>query len=477
MSTISNKPTTRTYFVGKLAANFPASTVFPPLNTAFTNETNANVTVNTAVYVPGQVELANGQIAVYNADTRLAVSAATVGTTVSRFFIAQGRDTSNDTASLQDRPFEQSEAIPFNAPIKIRVRECEIDRNSAWVIGAPAAATSGQINTTENVTYGATIAYRGHWAYRLNARNNPASFPNFMVEGTWTALGLATVTAQRDYIVQNFVHNINRMSRAWGNFATEPVFAFATSSVAATGVILNAIAVGDIVTIGYKNGNTANPIQVRITNGIFNAIAAAIASGKIAGTVRIVPTNTSTAGTLTADQILAIAMDRGIVDTDRVKFVKYRIDLGLNEGFGVATSFDRVSTDFEGFGHSRQVRLDYEDYAELNKMYRVQLPSGNAFQYPTDIVTNRAYLLVDIEWVDTTESSSTELTPEPHLITIALPCCDAATRTAWEALLNGFFKTLPNAKLEGPNVTAGSIDITPASTICASTWDAPFKTA
>lgn len=474
---VSNKPQVRTYFTSKTAAELPNGAAYVPVTTSFINKTNSPVTVNTVSYQPGQAMIANGQIVVYNQNGQ-AVTSATSGTSVRGFFFAQGRDTSNDTPVLGDRPFEQSEIIPADAAIRIRYGTCSIDKNSAWVIGAETGAPNGQIPTNENSRYSLTIAYRGHFAYKLNARNNPATFPGFEVVGTWTQLGLATATERRDYIVQNLGYNVNRMSRLWLINTSDPAFAISVSSTSGVGTQLSAITVGSDLVIAYRNGNTALPITVHITNAIFESIAAAIASGKVAGTSTVVPQNTSTAGTDEADQLLIIALDRPIVDTDRERFVKNRLDIGLNEGFAVNTACDKVCDPFEGYGLGRHVLLDYQEYAELNKKWRVQNPSGNAFQFPADMFTNRAYFLLDIEYYSVSTTNAEELTAHPKLITLAFPCCDATMRTSWEGLLNGFFATLPNCKFEGANMTsATSIDITPSSTPCSSGKEAPFKTA
>lgn len=479
-STQSNKPVTHTYFVEDIKSALPNSATFQPATTEFINETNAAVTVNTVAYQPGAPMIAPGQIQFYNGDNNQAVAAATNPNTMQTFFIAQGRDTSLDTASLQDRPFEQSEKIPTNARIRLKARLCDMDSNDAAVIGVPNATTGGNINVLDNNSYGLTVAYRGVFAYKLNARNNPAYFPNFVVEGTWTELGIPLVVDQRDYIVQNLAYSVNRASRLWGQLESEPVIALAIKANAGAGVQLSAITVGTVLTIAYKDGNTALPINVTVTNGIWNAIQNAIASGKVLATDRIVIANPLTAGDTThaSAQILLIALDRKIVDTDRVPQVKYRIEVGLSEGFttGVAVT-NHVSDPFEGFGLPRHVELDYQSYAELNKQYRVQAPSGNAFQYPTDIKTYRPYLLVDLEWQVDREASTGAETPETGLITLAIPCCDMELRADWQAFLNGFVGAMPNAFFEGPAAaTAKTFNFAAGGTNpCNAAYAAPFK--
>jgi hypothetical protein len=245
------------------------------------------------------------------------------------------------------------------------------------------------------------------------------------------------------------------------------------------GTQLSALTPGVVIPVAYKFGNTAQPVNLTITNGIYKAILAAIASGKVAATDRVVVANPTTAGngTHSAAQILVLALDRRLVDTDRVRFVKHRIEIGLTEGFTGFVANNKVSTDFEGFGLPRHVLLDYQEYAELNKAFRVQLPSGNAFQYAVDIVNTRPYLLVDMEWTTTRDSSAAELTTETELITLAIPCCDMELRADWQAFFNGFMASLPNCRFKGSSAdTSKSFDLQAGGTNpCNTSWLAPFK--
>lgn len=477
--TYSNKPQPHTYFVSDVIANLPDTTALQPAGTAFINGTNAAVTVNTVAYQPSTPMIAPGQVQVYNGDTSVAVDASTDPTTMQSFFIAQGRDTSNDVSALQARPFEQSKLISTSAPLKIKPRLCQVDVNNAFIIS--------NIVANDNVEYNMTIAYRGKFAYKLNARNAPASFPAYTVEGTWTQLGISAAADQLDYVVQGLAYNINRTSQVFSALTSEPIFAIALED-AGSGVALSTIAVGDVLTVAYKNGNTALPVQVTVTNGIYGSIQALIASSQAAGTDTIVIANpsdnggTSGTGATDAEKFAVIALDRPLAFTDREPSVKYRIEVACNEGFNVTVNVDKVSANFEGFGLGRQVQLDYASYAELNKQFRVQAPSGNAIQYPTDISLNRAYLLIDIEGYEIQEGSTGNNTPQPFLITIAVPCCDADARAAWDALLNGFFASMPNAYFEGSGaevVSSKEVALLVGDTAapCASSLANPFKTA
>lgn len=480
--TISQKPSTRTYFVSGVGSAFPAAAVFQPINTAYYNETNATVTVNTVVYQPSQIMLSIGQVQVYNQNDQAITSATTVAS-VSSFWFAQKRDTSLDTSSLPSRPAETSEKIPVNATIEISAKVCAIDINNTWVIGARTALAAKLINTNENTIYGLTLAHKGQWANRMNARNNAATFPQFEVADTWANLGIAAVVDRRDYIVQNLVYNVNRESRLWNQLESQPVIALALDNTIAAGGLptLGSLVVGQVVTIAYKNGNTAEPIQFTVTNGIYQAIQAAIATTHVVAGAVIVPANPSTAGgtSRNCDQIFLIDLDRGIVETDRARNIKYRVQPGLSEGFNSFVLLEETSKPFEGYGLSRHVRLDYEEYAELNKAWRVQNPSGNAFQYPQDIVNTRAYTIINIEWSLLQEGSNSYLGIQPQLITIAIPCCDSATVTAWQTLLNGFFKNLPNCRFIGSHInsTTGNFEFAGVTAPCGVAFDNPFKTA
>jgi hypothetical protein len=475
---LSSKAQTRTYFTGAYSGDF-SGTVLQPLGTKYHNDTNAAITVNTVGYQPSEIMLENNQIGIYN-QNELAIDATTTAAQLASFFIAQKRNTLLDGSSLPSRPAEKSEMIPVNAKMQVSARMCAVDINNSWVIGVDNAGTTGKINTNENTVYGITIAHKGQWANRMNARNNAATFPQFEVEGTWAELGIALEVDRRDYIAQNLVYMINRESRLWNQLESQPVVAIAVdnTTVAAGAIVtLNSLVVGDVITIAYKNGNTAEPINLTITNGIYQAIQTAITNGVISNTAVIIPANPSTAGdtTYNVDQIFMLALDRGIVETDRKISVKYRFTPGLTEGFTNFVSVLEGSKPFEGIGLPRQIRLDYEEYAELNKAWRVQNPSGNAFQYPQDIIPTYAYTVIQIEWLQDQQGTNSYFGGQPELITIAIPCCDGASLTAWEDLLNGFFKALPNCRFFGSHLdAAGDFDITGVTTPCTASLGTPF---
>jgi len=389
-------------------------------------------------------------------------------------YIAQGRDTSGDTPVMNPRPFEISEFIPADAKIKVHARGCELGKNTTYVIGANLG-TASAINLIDNVEYSLIISYRGSLVRRLQGRNFSVSRPSVLIDGTFAQLGLGTDAAKLDYIVSNLVHQTNKESVIYPGLgqANNPIVALGLGqSTAATGVALSTITVGQVLVVGTLGAG--NPVSVKVTNALYASIQAAIASGTVDGGDKVIPVNID-ALTGEVEKFIIMALDRDLVDTDREPIMKYRLDIALNDGFAPNVAISEVVKKQEDVGNPRQVQLQYADYAELNKQFRVQPPSGNAFLYPTDVDPTKAYMLIDIEWLLEDESTISHGTSQPLFYTIAIPCCEGDIVDAWGDKLNDVFGPAPNVRFRGPHaVTASRFNL--PTTSCSASYAAPYKT-
>lgn len=448
----NNQPLVRRYYTSAPSTSF-ANAVMQPDNTLLANDTNNAIIVNTVSYNPQEIMLEPGQVQIFDVTPNGQPEAilGTGPTGVEAFKIVQRRDDSADSAILSPRPLEISYAIPTKAPMRLVTRNCRIDKNASWVIGANDG-TPGALIPVENNEYTMALTFRGNIAQQLNARNHNSIRPTMPVDTTFTQLGLATVVEQRDYIMQGLAYNANRYSRVFPGSGSQPYVVFAVeSNPSGSNTALSSIVPGSSVPFLYQNGNTSHPVSVTFTNGMYEAVVDAIASTHFAGTDEIIPVSPASIGSNfnggAVDKLLIIALDRVNAHFDYKKQTKYNMRIGMFGG-NVNLNVSQISTPLEMIGDFRNMYLDYRRYAELNKKYFVQEPHEMAIQYDLDFDRNTPYFTIELEWMNYRASTGQMNGEFPHLETIAIPCCDEALRTAWEGLLNNFFTQLPNLSVD-----------------------------
>lgn len=401
----------------------------------------------------GNSNLANGQVGFYNAATNTSFVGA--GATMPKFFIAQGRDTSNDPPQLPYKPIEKSEVIDITNGVVFAGEICVIPTNHAW------ALTS--INLNDEATYETRISFSGRRSDVYNGRNTPTIYGSFTAPNYTDEIAAGTyasTAAARDHLVQNIVADL----QAQGSHSTHApsVIAIALDTAdagAATDTVadLAAATVGDKFTIGWTSGELALPIQLTMTEALIQTFADGVTNGDWAGTEGVVPVVVTTtaatasgldiagAGTINADQIVLIAPDVRLAAHDKVKQVKERITVGLVSGYNTSTvGKAEVGVPQEEKGGGRNWQLFYEATDGLRK-FESTIPGldGQRIDYPSDIDQTARYASF-MFFHNSRGMASNGLQSESHYVTIVLvPCCDGVLKDAIELICNTFVTNFP----------------------------------
>lgn len=419
-----------------------AGTVIEPTGQALYNTTT------------GALQLDAGQIGFYNAVTNTSfVGAGAASHPV--FYIAQGRDTSEDAPQLPYKPIERSEDIVVANGLRMTAELCTLPTNNTWLLST--------INVTDEATYETRIAFNGRRSDIYNGRNTPAIYGSFTAPNYTDEIAAGTyadAAAAKDHLIQNIVADLQ--SRNNGTTHSPSVIAIALDSADAGGatVTVDDIAlgsVGDVITIGWSSGENPRAITLTLTEGIIDAFNIAVyTDSSLLGTEGIVPVVVTEAaatastldiagsGTIAADQILLIAPDVRLAANDKIKQVKERITIGLTSGYTSATTKTELISPDEGRGSGRHWQLFYESTDGLRKFdSTIEGLDGGRIAFPSDIVAGTKYAAY-LFYHNSKGMASNGLQSESPYVTIVLvPCCEETLKDAVEAVITGMVSAFP----------------------------------
>jgi len=420
------------------------------------------------------INLADGQLGVFNAETDVALSAGATYIDNPVIYIAQGTSTSSDLGQTPNnplplRPVERSQDIDGALITAWTGVSYTAPTCSSWTLGAVNGA-AGEITVADETRYQLTIAAQGRRTFMLNGRNKTAVYPEFTTPD-YSVDGPTTEVLQRDDLVQNLAYWINRDSTVWsgtrqggGNYmaiAIDSAGGNLGSGVALdTGVHVS----GYTMTLGYDETGAA------ITHTLNAAEATAIASvitnhtDIVSGTSEVVPfmikaydagTDAATAATANtaevagtvanADILIIIAIDQATAFFDRIPQVKTTLNLGLSAGFSSTTALTRQTRAGEGIGTGRQTALFYESSDELRKFDNSQAPGSYVYSYTSPVDSTATYDTYTIfSGLKTTASNG--LPSEDQFSTyVAIEPGDTVTTGAFEDVMNDWLASCPRS--------------------------------
>lgn len=400
----------------------------------------------------GNSNLATGQIGFYNTTNNTSFVGAEA--TMPSFFIAQGRDMTNDSPNLPERPIERSEDIILTNGVVFAGEICVIPTNHAWHLES--------INVTDNATYQTRISFSGRRSDVYNGRNTPTIYGEFVAPdyttgiaaGTWANAGAA-----RDHLVQNIVADLQKKNGSTHAPAAIVLAIDSADAGAATDTIadLAAATAGDTFTIGWSSGQISTPLQITMTEALIETFSAAVTAGDFVGTEGIVPvvvtTDAATAsgltiagqGTARADEIVIIAPDVRLATHDKIRNVKERIAVGLVSGWdsSVVTNTE-IGLPQEERGGGRSWQLFYESTDGLRK-FDTSKPGldGAIINYASDIVEGTRYAAFMFYHNSRGMASDGLQSESPYLTIVLVPCCDGTLKDAIELICNTFVTNYP----------------------------------
>ena len=233
----------------------------------------------------GDVNIADGQLFVGNAQTNVAISAGNTPANASQIKIYQGTNTSADIAGSQaypgaKRPYEASGIILGNNVTVYTGKAFENPVRSAWTVGAASGVGVGEIIAADETEYALNIALRGRRVDEFHSSVHGVPVQPFV----YTTPDYTTLTAiadNEDHLIQNLAYKVNRNSRQFSfdspsYGASWPVIALAiksngsasatltcTSAVATDAVTVNGLVYTGVA--GVKANNTQFSIDTSDT--------------------------------------------------------------------------------------------------------------------------------------------------------------------------------------------------------------------
>lgn len=336
-------------------------------------------------------------------------------------------------------------------------------QSSVWIVGNPAAATSGKINILDNTEYVMHIAESSTMNDILYNPNGANIVSGSFVTPNYTAL--TAITSPVDHLVQNIAYDINRNSKVLNITnrnvyrGTNNVVAFAIGTSAATGVTISSITAGTVVPVvtGVPVGGSIVFTQDMVTS-LTNALGTPAADWDT--TAKIVPINLATAGNAAsaaagAQGIIIIATDRQLYYSDRAINVKPSLEVSLPRGFSFPTVFNkRCNFPLEGSGLPRQLDIMYRN-THGQRLYNLESTVENAsvdpivaFPSPVDMAVNYDMLVITHANIDQINLASVAESP---LKTIVCAPAGNAQMTALQSHLNTWLLSTGNVAIETTN--------------------------
>ena len=227
------------------------------------------------------------------------------------------------------------------------------------------------------------------------------------------------------------------------------------------GALISALVAGQ--TVQVANNSLGEIVNLKLTAAMVASLQSTLVAsgGVVPDTATIEPAVKVTAGTgiSNVDMILVAVQDQSKAIYDKIAQVKTRIKVGLTKGFAPVVRKVEVSTPYEGQNTGRELKLYYNSTAGLRNYNGQELSGldGGALKYPDTIDESKNYAVYTILHSDV--DSTTQGTPsEAPLVTVVLvEEGDSDTKTAIEAVLNPYFKTIPFASFEGETTAAGVV--------------------
>lgn len=440
-------------------------------NAALASDTSSTTWVAiTDVYQPGEIVLEDGQLGFYNAVTNRAIGSSDTVSTASSIYLAQGRNPLNDSDALPVRRVEKTTNISPIYGVEFAGEVCAVPTNSAVVIGASNAGSTGKVNVTNETSYQIVGKITGR---RTNAMNgNNASFRAEFTTPDYTALSYTTNNS-RDHLLQNIAYDALTRGR---NLQTlnysNPLFVFAldtanTASVAVTTTTLTTV--GTKVIIGYTNRGYA--IYCVITESIAKSFANMISEGTLTGTEGVVPIcltaeavtaggeGIAGSGATTVDRLVLLANDTKRAFRDSVPQVKETLNVGLPTGFNAGVAKVYGSDAFEGKGLAHQWQLFYEKGDAFKFDSTLERFDGTWMGYSSDIVPNTKYAAYIISYNTPNYVSNGTLSYAPERAILLVPCCEETLKNSIEAVLNPYFASSANTAFLGSLNGSGRVEV------------------
>ena len=429
-----------------------------PLGTAYSNDTAAAITVNGNTFQPGEIMLETGQLGIFNAYDYVAIDATSTIQTDPAIFLAVKRDQSLDADVLPNKPVVKSNPIVGKNSVVFTGTGYKAPSNQVFLIG-DADGLPGAIVPQDEVEYKLMFTYEGRRTDILNARNAPQSTIPF-TSPDYTDLGLSAIDA-RDHMLQNMVYNGVIDSVAYHPGGNQAVPLAIDSAGVGGGALISALVAGQ--TVQVANNSLGEIVNLKLTASMVASLQSTLVAngGVVPDTATIEPAVKVTAGTgiSNVDMILVAVQDQSKAIYDKIAQVKTRIKVGLTKGFAPVVRKVEVSTPYEGQNTGRELKLYYNSTAGLRNYNGQELSGldGGALKYPDTIDESKNYAVYTILHSDVDTTTQGTGSEAPLVTIILVEEDDTASKTAIEAVLNPYFKTIPFASFEGETTAAGVV--------------------
>lgn len=338
----------------------------------------------------------------------------------------QNRDTTNDPATLYERPLESSQWItPFcYNGIQMQAIAADAPTNNLLLAGPAAGATATAIPVLDEFTYRLQVSSHGDRTDWYNSSyNTPTTFGTY-TSPDWTTTAYTTAQS-RAITIESLANNFNNHSQSMSfMFCIDSAASGAAGNTTILSLSDGTVTNGTKVIIGYNLQGQAVTFTM---DDSFRQSFAALETAQpglelrpylLPGTQNA-PANPIAGTTVSTDHFAVMAIDEGQAYYDYRINTKRRITMGLISGFD-SVEQAQIATPNEGHGQARQLEIMYKANEQFNQVARPQPYMSYHVAFPNEILADATYDLFFVEHCYQRTATSGMPAFMPHTTVIAV---------------------------------------------------------
>lgn len=446
---------------------------FPQGVTMFVTKGNVALAADATALISttgnGSAIVADGQMAIVNADTNTTITTGNTVANVQRIKLVIGTENSADfsTAGPVDRfPFLESAVINGASLMAFSGKAFSVGQLGAYIIGKPSG-TNGQIPVASNTLYSLNLAWQSPRGDKYFSTSGREFLPVGFTTPDYTATGLNLSAANSlAHLVENVGYKVNLQSSAFSSAFTQrgrglhKVVALAidygggagtgtgTSTAVSTSFIDIIAGTSATIPVAVINGTTVSIANTPEVKAAFTALVADTAITN-AATVEVIDLSQAGAGR-TPDTLMLLGLDETkSLATDEIPFVRSNLIVGLDGGYktGVVPTIVESVDAKEGSGQGWKLEIDEKYRSQRTQWSNQMVGIENFLEAKARVDKTASYNVYALQVANDFAVGYSHTANHNNLYVIAVPTGDTTTIASLNAKLAPWLNSVSNIQV------------------------------